>query len=741
MLATRSKSESIVIRARITRIRWRKPDGARCIVEAQSTEGKEKYTIVGDIDEPAVGQEYEFDGDLTYNHQYHSQEIKLACYRTILPTSTLGIERYLVETAQWVGRATAVAMTHEFGNDTLAVIKADPERVAGRIRGITIERAREMQANLLANEARELAAVEVGQILGASMPASVIRKAVKEWGDKAAIKINRNPYVLCQLPRVGFRTADALYRRLALPLDGTKRLVAATLHALDEAHRETGNTTFRIMEIEAATKNLIGQEPGSRALRICSKLGLVDLEDDQIRLATINQAEHSIEVSIRRLLSVERPERPMNVPLDGLAGDQVQAVEGFKQSPVFILTGAPGTGKTYTIARMVSALTGWKVQFAAPTGKAAKQMTNALAATCGGTATTIHKLLGPNLDEETGEFTFTHNSTNQLQGDLFVIDEASMIDVDLGSKILAAIPSNARLLIVGDKHQLPSVGPGSVLRDMITAGVPSFELTEIKRNAGCIVKACHAIKDGKQPQPAVKVNLADGLNWRHVETSDAVETKDIIESLYRFKIPQLDIADIQREVQMIAPHNEAGSLSCKAMNDMLREIINPHGVLDEKCKFRIGDKVVRLRNGKVRGFELIDGQVPRESLHADKPEVLVVNGDIGHIESIDEKLLTVRFADPDRRVQLPKTNEAHQLRLAYCMTCHKLQGSEAKIVVIPLDKQMSRSPIWTREWIYTAFSRAKALLITVGQRAVIDSAIARVGNTRRRTMLTDYLSL
>lgn len=730
-----------VITARITAIRWKASDSARCIVLATDEAAKKSYSVLGEIEEPTIGQLYEFEGTLSYNGQYKTNEIRLSSYRTVIPTDTLGIERYLVDTAKWVGHATARALTKAFGQDTLRIIKESPERIAAATSGITIERAREMQKCLVENEKNELAAVEVAQLLGASLPSRFAKKAIKKWGSDAAAIIRRNPFRLTELHGVGFASADAIWKSLSLPLDHPRRAAAAIVHVLTETHAVEGHTIIDERILIAKTKELIGNFDSAILDRLAATNRIVKIPPSMWASTEINDAENYIAACFTKIKPNEQDR--IDVATVGLAADQIEAAKLFAMSPVFILTGAPGTGKTYTVARFVQAMKNRTVILCAPTGKAAKQMTNALEQTCGGTARTIHSVLGPELDEETGEFSFQHNEGSPLDCGAIVIDEFSMVDVRLARSLLSALRTDTRLLIVGDRHQLPSIGPGSLLRDLIAAGVPSYELTEIKRNTGRIVAACHRIKDGKSPSPSSRLDIDEGENWRHIEADEPEEILAIIESLYRTKLPSLGIAaSMVNDVQCIAPLNERGSLSCRSINELVQGILNPHRERIDGLPFSPGDKVVRLKNGEVKGQIIGDADAKDEELHDAEGSragtIRVVNGDIGTVEQITSSEVIVTFTAPRRRAIIARRD--HQLRLAYCMTCHKLQGSEAPIVVLPLHRQFASSPIWTREWIYTAMSRAKLALITVGQIGTIATAIAKIGNARRKTHLKELLT-
>ena len=460
---------------------------------------------------------------------------------------------------------------------------------------------------------------------------------------------------------------------------------------------------------------------------------IVRRERERWATPRIARAEENVAAKIRTILDNESPLEEVNINTEGFARDQIEATELFKKSRLFILTGPPGTGKTYMLARLVEAMRGQLIEMCAPTGKAAKQISMSMEKTTGHKARTIHSLLCPQMNEETLEFEFIHGPKNPLPVDFLVIDEMSMVDIRLAESLFMALDNKTRILIVGDQYQLPSVGPGSVLRDMLAANVPNYELSEIKRNQGLIVKACHSIKNGIRPTPCTgRLDLEQGFNWRHVQSESTNEIMEIVKNLYTYAIPALEIADMQTVVLTISPMNERGDLSCEKMNKAIQEILKRDRVAVAGLEFSVGDKIVRLKNGLVTG-QTIEKGVDDDPDECENQKVRIVNGDVGIVEAIEGNKIQIRFSNPERVVWLPKSD--HNVKLAYCMTCHKMQGSEAKIVIMPMHKEFTYSPIMTNEWVYTAFSRAKIALITVGQFETIRSAMRKTGNDKRKTLL------
>jgi exodeoxyribonuclease V alpha subunit len=404
----------------------------------------------------------------------------------------------------------------------------------------------------------------------------------------------------------------------------------------------------------------------------------------------------------------------ISIDLKGLAPDQQEAFQLSMAHPVFILTGAPGTGKTYLLRRIIEQFTEWNslIALAAPTGKAAKRMTEII----GMPAMTIHRLLGPEPRTFKGElyFGFTRGVGSPIPADLLVVDEFSMVDISLAASLFRAVARGARVLIVGDHYQLPSVGPGAVLRDLLAAGVPSYELTEIKRNTGDIVKACHAIKDGKSAEPSPHLDPDAGLNFRHIEESDPFEIQDIIRDLVTKRLPMRGYDPVW-DVQVLSPMNERTALSCLDLNVLLQGTLNIHPPVPG-TPFRVGDKIIQLKNQE------IDGE-------------FVVNGDLGEVKEINESEIKVNFLYPDRLVRIKR--KAHNLRLAYCISIHRMQGSEGPVIIIPVHSCFGG--FFNRELLYTALSRAQDIAITIGEWHAFEAATGRVGNVRRITRLAKLI--
>ena len=403
-----------------------------------------------------------------------------------------------------------------------------------------------------------------------------------------------------------------------------------------------------------------------------------------------------------------------------LTSQQLQAVDMALAHGVSILTGGPGTGKTTTCRAIIDKLMlrGKRIGMCAPSGKAARRITEST----DHPAYTIHTLLGAAFDLDTGGFYFTYGPDSPLPFDYVIVDETSMVSIDLMASLIKATKEGSQILFVGDQDQLPSVGPGAVLRDMLISKViPHTELDIIHRNSGAIVRACHEIKHGRSFVPPAALDLDAGDNLRHVEVKSEEKILEVIVDLVKERLPKYGFNPVW-DIQVIAPLRERTRLSCENLNTVLQDALNPvKGKIDEetggngtrKLKFRVGDKVINTKNTNSKEGEFI------------------ANGDIGEMTS--EK--GVRFFSPDRDAEIG--DGKLDLLLAYAITCHRFQGSESPVVIIPVHPSFGF--FVDRSWIYTAISRAKSICITVGYFSSIEKAIGRVGSNQRVTRLGEFL--
>lgn len=404
--------------------------------------------------------------------------------------------------------------------------------------------------------------------------------------------------------------------------------------------------------------------------------------------------------------------------IETLTKEQLLVVRRVKNNNVSILCGAPGVGKTYTIKAVLELAKkeGWRTLMAAPTGKAAKRMEELTEYE----ASTIHKMLKPMMMD--GSFTFEANRKNPLFAQLIIIDELSMIDTWLMDSLLQAIDfTKTKLLLVGDPNQLPSIGCGAILRDIIDSGViPTTTLTKIQRNAGDIVYACHLIKDGQMYQPSDKLDIDAGKNLRHIHQAEN-NIMPTLKAIVCQKCPELGYDPVW-DVQVISPTNKKGNLSCEAINVMLQTELND-GRKIKGTPYRVGDKVIQTKNANMTGVN--------------KAKEYIVNGDMGQIISTQKSFLVVNFLNPDRQVLIPQKGPDNNLLLAYAITCHRAQGSEAPIIILPITDAYGYFA--DRTWVYTAISRARDFCVTIGDIDKVKRSVGKIAALYRQTGLKDLL--
>lgn len=668
----------------------------------------DKTTVKGPMLNPQIGMEYILEGRWV-EHVKYGKQFEFTSYRTETPTSNSAIRSYLRENCKWIGPQISRALLEMYGDEALAICKADPFRVAKQIKGITISRATQIKDMLVTNEKNEKAELELKEIIGAA-PVSkrAITQILKIWGDEAPGIVQRNPYELIErITGIGFIIADQIARNIGFDLRGFPRIQAGIIHVL----RDSTGHGHCCLPYDQAIDN------GGKLLNISTRYlneqidpmtdsGRLVKSDTHLYLPHLYRDETFVAEKLKAL-SRCRSELSVNPNLEGLAEDQKRALRQIAEHCVFILTGAPGTGKSFLIKRILDAFKNSNFALAAPTGKAAKRIFEHTKQE----AVTIHRLLKPVMDKVTGKFVFSRCKSNPIRADLIVIDEVSMIDISLMAKLLDAIKPGSRIILIGDTNQLPSVGPGNVLKDLIASGLfPCEELTEIKRqNEGLIIRNCHRIRDGKML--AFSNDKEDDFFFlRHNSESDI---QDRLFDVVTKDIPRKYGADPLKDVQIITGTREKTKLSCKELNGRLQKALAEGPKVAPTIIFRHGDKVIQTKNDYDLG---------------------IINGDVGYVQEIDTRTqkIVVDFESPDRKIRLPLYN--NELNLAYAVTVHKYQGSEAPYIVIPIYRGFGRF-LMQRNWIYTAISRAQKVCILVGQEEEARKAIGRKDQQRRYSKL------
>jgi exodeoxyribonuclease V alpha subunit len=720
-------------------------------------------TVVGewDVDElPTAGCTYRFFGTWT-THDRHGHQFRAEGSILTEIVGQAGTVAYLARSGLGLSAAVAHKLWRVYESEAVTILRTDPARVAAD--GVlSIEVARNAAAKLgldLIHEPVRLALFELFASRG--IPRKAVSACLRTWGAAALRVIRRDPFKLlvADIPGIGFRRADDMAADLGYPMHRLKRQMLAGWYALHSS--SSGNTwegigAFRKAVLRAAGSMLLARfdaaaELGLRAkwLRMRTEVDTAGVKLQWITETANATAEERLAKHLERV-SHHRPLWPSLHDAADLSEHQRERYASIAGSPVAVLAGSPGSGKTYVAAAVLRKLIAkygeHRIAVCAPTGKAAVRITEAMGRyKLGLTATTIHSALGIRGMSNDGRFQFLCDERNPLDALIVVVDEKSMCDTDLAAALFAALPAGANILLVGDPYQLPPVGHGAPLRDMIAAGVPTALLTEIRRNAGTIVHACAAIKDGALYSPVQKVDLENGQNLAHaVADGDVAQLEMVIALLGTLRGQGFDPI---WDVQVIAPRNEGSQIGRKALNLRLQALLNPvgDGESPANAKFRVGDKVICLRNSEVK-------TVDRETLEPDGGDTYLANGDMGCVLSTTASAVVVRFFTPDRFVTIStakrkkKTDDdedeasgkAGDLDLAYGITVHKSQGSEWPVVLVVLDDNSGPS-ILCRELIYTALSRASRLAITVGQMKTVAKMIRRANLNKRKTFLTELI--
>ncbi|MFS3137351.1 ATP-dependent RecD-like DNA helicase [Gluconacetobacter sacchari] len=707
----------------VERVTFHNAENGFCVLRVKVRGQRDLVTVVGHAAMISAGEFVQMSGRW-FNDHTHGLQFKAEFLKASPPTTVEGIERYLGSgMIRGIGPVYAKKLVKAFGEAVFDLIEQEPHRLR-EVTGIGPKRAERIVGGWADQKViREIMLFLHSNGVGTSRAVRIF----KTYGQDAVQLISENPYRLAKDIRgIGFKTADQIARKMGIAPDAMIRVRAGISYALGEAMDE-GHCGLPVGELLTSTAELLEVVAALIETALTLELEAGDVVADSVGetgcifLAGLYRAEQSIAERLRAC-AVGRPPWP---EIDAekamtwvetktglaLAPSQQEAVRLALRSKVLVITGGPGVGKTTLVNAILKIVTakGTDVQLCAPTGRAAKRLSEST----GLEGKTIHRLL--ETDPATGSF--KRDDTNPLTCDLLVVDEASMVDVPLMRSLLRALPDNAALLIVGDVDQLPSVGPGQVLADIIGSGaVPVVRLTEVFRQAAQsrIITNAHRINEGKMPE----LSAEEGSDFYFVEAAEPEIGLRKLLAVVKDRIPARFGLDPVRDVQVLCPMNRGG-LGARSLNIELQQALNPPGEVKVErfgWTYGPGDKVMQIANDYDRD---------------------VFNGDLGVIDRIDieEGELTVSF---DGREVVYGFGELDELVLAYATTIHKSQGSEYPAVVIPLVTQ--HYAMLARNLLYTGVTRGRKLVVLVGQKKALAIAVRNQGGRRRWSKLREWLA-
>ena len=733
------KHSTMKLRGVVERITYQNPENGYTVLKCAVKNYNDLVTVIGNLLDVNVGSVLLIDGNWKVDSKYGRQFVAESWEET-LPATVFGIEKYLGSgLIKGVGPKYAKKIVAQFGIETLEVIETDISRLQ-EVDGIGKKRIQMIRDSW--ERQKEIKNVMLF-LQDHGVSTSFAAKIYRQYGNESLDKMKENPFQMADdIWGIGFKTADGIAQKLGFAKEAYVRLRSGIMYTLSNLADE-GHVFAYQEQLIAKAAELLEAEESSIVMTLDQMIAdkdliceTVDYKTDQaemkaIYLPAFYYAEAGVAGKLKRLAQAPAADRLWHALMDArqktgneslsidvgkiqekvhMEYDEIQAdaIRKAAVSKVMVLTGGPGTGKTTTTQGIIAAYRsfGLKILLAAPTGRAAKRMTEAT----GLEAKTIHRLLECKPPEG-----YQKNEDNPLDGDVLIIDECSMIDMILMNALLKAIPEGMRLILVGDIDQLPSVGAGNVLRDIIDSGVfPVVRLTRIFRQAQSsrIIMNAHAINEGKFP------DISNGKNtdFFYIEKEDPEEAVQEIVRLVKNNLPRY-YKTPWNHIQVLTPMQK-GIVGAANLNLALQEALNPQGdgLRRGGYLFRTGDKVMQIRNNY---------------------EKEIFNGDIGTVESVDlqERTLKVNF---DQHIIEYEASELDELVHAYATTIHKAQGSEYPIVVMPV--LMNHYVMLQRNLIYTGITRAKKVLVIVGTRKALSYAVRNVTVTKRNTFLKERLS-
>lgn len=707
---------------------------------------EEQFTVVGYLPFIRKGDSLKIVGKFV-EHKDYGEQFKIETFEKLMPKTLGALETYLANgDIKGVGPATASKIVNKFGEDTIYVLKFEPEKLA-QIKGITKDKAIEISESFIENW-------EVWQIVGFlerfGIGAESAKKVYDLLGINAIAEIEANPYILIDISRgVDFKQIDQMAIKLGVERENQKRVKSGIKYALIKITYNGHCCTLKENLIEYVKTLLNVSEPvieeGIINLKVNNEIVIEEREEKEwVYLYTFYNAENQIAERITKLDKARNVKKVSNIEKELrlveertdiiLSEKQKEAVKAINDNNVTIITGGPGTGKTTIIKSIIEIYKQkkYKIVLCAPTGRAAKRMSE----TTGEEASTLHRLLEiGKVDEES---LFKKDNEYQgapIDGDIIIVDEVSMVDMFIMSYLLDCIYQGTKLILVGDSDQLPSVGPGSVLKDLIASEkIATVHLDKIFRQAAKskIIVNAHRVNNGKGFLSKEDPELEEDANQDFFFIKENNQEKILKEvlSLCNGRLKSFGEYDFFENIQVLTP-TKKGLLGTKELNKALQEELNPHreGEAEKNSMgavFRTGDRVMQVKNNYDMYWErLCDNGVETGNG--------IFNGETGIITNINEKgkILSVKF--DDEKVCKYEFNDLEQIEHSYCMTIHKAQGSEFDVVIMIVPQ--AAPMLLTRNLLYTGLTRAKKLLIVIGNDRVVDYMIRNVDSKKRNTGL------